>query len=533
MNEQVEKYVKPIKQFWDKQSKKKRITMISVLVGVLLVAIVTVLILNMKTYAILYSGITQEEATEVIQKLSTDGVDYKSQNGGTTILVDKNQEELVRMKLATEGYPRTAPNYDFFKNSVDFMSTESEKRTMKIYQLQERLQATIKTIDGVKQAIVTINSPEDNGWAWEDDKESASASVKLTLKDGVELTASQVNGIKRLVSTSVPGMKNEQVAVVDSTGNELQSSGDKTYVDIANFKLEIEKQYEKNIHNNILQVLTPVVGKQNVSVAVKANMTLDKKIKEIITYTPSGDDGKGVVSESEKNKEAVQGGQNAGGIAGAENNTEVPNYSGVTVNENTISFKDYENYKYLVNKITEQINGESPEVKDLTVGVTVNSKQKLLSAEEKESLTQLIANASGVSPAKVTIFNTDFSAINKDPLSPSQGENILQNKVLIISMTAGTFLLIIGLIIVLIISKRMKKRRLAKAKAAAEAALGEQINPYIPPMPTEPMPNLFEDLKKVPESKEQVLKKEIQDFSGQNPEIVAQLLRTWLKGDEA
>lgn len=529
MNEQVEKYLKPIKQFWEKQSKKKRITLIGTLAGILLVAMITVLILNMKTYTVLYSGISQEEATEVIQRLSTDGVDYKTENGGSTILVDKGQEEMVRMKLATEGYPRTAPNYDFFQNSVDFMTTESEKRTMKIYQLQERLQDTIKTIDGVKQAIVTINSPEDNGWAWEEDKETASASVKLTLVDGVTLSASQVSGIKRLVSTSVPGMANEQVAVVDSTGNELQSSDQKTYVDIANFKLEIEKQYEKNIKKNILEVLIPVVGEQNISIAVKANMSLDKTLKEIITYTPSTDDGKGIVSEEERNQEAEKNGDNVGGVPGAEENADVPNYSGVVVDKDTIYFKDYENYKYLVNKITEQINGESPEVKDLTVGVTINSKQKLLSAEEKENLTQLIANASGVSPAKVTVFNTDFPTIGKEPLVENP-DSLLHNKVFILSVSAGTFVLLVGLVLALIISHKIKKRRLAKAEAASAAEAF--VNPYIPQAPQEPMPNLLEDLKKVPESKEQVLKKEIQEFSDQNPEIVAQLLRTWLKGDE-
>ena len=34
------------------------------------------------------------------------------------------------------------------------------------------------------------------------------------------------------------------------------------------------------------------------------------------------------------------------------------------------------------------------------------------------------------------------------------------------------------------------------------------------------------------ESREAMLKKEIRDFSKTNPEIVAQLIRTWLKSDE-
>ena len=33
-------------------------------------------------------------------------------------------------------------------------------------------------------------------------------------------------------------------------------------------------------------------------------------------------------------------------------------------------------------------------------------------------------------------------------------------------------------------------------------------------------------------SRDAVLKREIRDFSKANPEIVAQLIRTWMKGDE-
>jgi len=524
MNEQVERYVKPIKAFWGKQSKKKRTALISVFVGIVLIAVITVLILNNTPYSVLYSGITQEEATQVIQRLQADGTSYKTESGGTTIKIPKDQVELVRMNLATAGYPNTAPNYDFFKDSVDFMTTESEKRTMKIYQLQERLQATIKTINGVKQAIVTISAPEDNGWAWEEDKAAASASVTLTLAGGLTLGPDQVSGIKRLVSTSIPGLDVSQVAVVDSTGNELKSAGDQTYVDIAKFKLEIESEFEADVHKNIIKVLIPIVGKDNLSVAVKSRMSLDKKIKEIITYSPSGENNTGVITDADTGKEVVKGDNKPGGVVGEESNTEVPNYSGVTADEDNIYYKDYEKYKYLVNQITEQIDGNSPEVSDLTVAVTINSLQKTLTPEDKESLTQIIANASGVSPAKVAIYNTDFSASNGQPLSPK--DPALQNKMLILSVSAGAIILLIGFIIILIVSKKMKKKRGVKPVLVVGEVEDE------PPIPREKMPNFEADLKKVPESKEQVLKKEIQDFSTQNPEIVAQLLRTWLKGDE-
>ncbi len=523
MNEQVGKYLKPVKTFWGKQSKKKKITFISVLLGILLISVILVLILNTKQYAVLFSGISQEEAVEVTKMLNEQGTEYKAENGGTTILVDKQKEAIVRMQMSNAGHPRTAPNYDFFKSNVDFMTTESEKRTFKIYQLQERLKASIETIQGVKQAIVTISAPEDNGWAWEEDKLEATASVTLTLVSGSTLEPTQVNGIKKLVATSVPGLKAEKIAVVDSTGNELKSSDSMTYVDINNFKLDIENKFQNDVRNNIMRSIAPVYGEENITVTAKSTMSLDKKIKEIISNTPSTEDDKGIITESTVDKGAIKP-QEAGGVPGTETNSDLPNYVGVADDGKTIYYKDYSNYKYAVNKITEQITTDAAQLQDLTVSVLINKKERLLNEEDSESVKRVIANAAGVSPAKVEVYNPEFKNTGTKPLDETPG-GILENKVFIFSMSAAAMLLLIGLIVVFLINRKLKKRR----NHEEVLEIGEQMNITIP---QEKLPNMTEDLKNVPESKEQVLKKEIKEFSSNNPEIVAQLLRTWLKGDD-
>lgn len=532
MNEQVEKILAPIKSFWEKQNKKRRIVMISVLAGIVLIALVIVIILNVKQYTTLYSGLSQEETVEVMKVLQEKQIDYKTEGNGSTILVEQSQEPLIRMQLAMEGHPKTAPDYGLYDTSIDFMTTDSERRTYEIFQAQERLQKTIATIKGINSVIVTLVPPEDSTYVWETNKSEASASVTVSMQSGYSLDAAQVSGIKRLISTAVRGLKSENIAVIDAaTSKELASADEKTYVDVANFKLDIEKKLQEDVENNILKILVPIYGKQHVTVAVKSFMNLDKTIKEIITYSSPNDDGKGIVESEHTLNERVVNADEAGGVVGAEGNADLPNYNGVVVGDNELYYKDQRDYEYLVNKITEQITGQSPVISDMTVAVSVDRKQVELTEIEREDLSQAIANASGVLPEKVSVFNAEFNTLPQPGTQP--GGNLLDNQVLVFSMSAVAILLLIGLILIIIINKRIKKKKEAQLLAEAEAAAAELAAATGGmPFDSEDMPNMLEDLKNVPESKEQALKKEIQQFTEENPEIVAQLLRTWLKGDE-
>ena len=53
----------------------------------------------------------------------------------------------------------------FFDN-LGMTMTEFEKKQTLRFELQDRLQTTLKRIDGVVGAIVTINVPEKDGYAW-------------------------------------------------------------------------------------------------------------------------------------------------------------------------------------------------------------------------------------------------------------------------------------------------------------------------------------------------------------------------------
>jgi flagellar M-ring protein FliF len=527
---EVKKYIQPIKDFWMKlSSKTKKIVLIS-LGGVVLLSAAMGLLLNRTPYAVLYSGLDHDEAVEVMTELKDSGVSYREDND--SIYVPSDKENSVRMQLANEGHPKSAPNYNFFTSNVGVMTTDQEEKVIEKYQLNQRLEAVIKTLDPIENAYVTISIPDESDYAWDDKDSAPTASVAVKLKAGHALNAKQVNGIKQLVSKSVPNMKAESVSVIDnSTGEELESadsdSSGSVQMDLTEFKLKIEKQYEDSLEKKIMDHLAEIYGRNNLSVSVKSQMDLDKKIQNIITYQPTTSDGKGVVSESEEQHEETRDGSSAGGTAGAESNTETTTYPGVTVNGNIITTKDSKSYKYLVSQVQEQVQGDAAALQNVTVSVIVNDPG--MTDTEMNNLKNAVAFASGVNADKVDVMSKNFYS-SAQPVNAKPAGYALPFDWKILAAGAGGFLLIVILTVVLL-SRRRKKRMKELEKNLAG---GEEINleglsrSPVPEIPTESI----EQIRQSTNEKEEKVRKDLQDFSSQNPEIAAQLIRSWLRGED-
>ena len=561
MSEQLKKYVEPVKTFWANLTKNKKIALIGGFAGIVLIAVLAAYLLNRQPFVILYPGLEQQEAVEVMTELKGRGVEYKENSG--TIMVPKNQENALRMDLANMGYPKTAPNYDFFTTNTDVMTTDYEKKTIEKYQLNQRLEAVIKTLEGVKNSNVTISIPEQNSYAWDDNAASTTASVAVTMYNGKSLQPKQVNGIKQLVSKSVPNLLVENVAVVDTaTGEELSADngGDGNQVDISQFKRTIEKAYENDVSASVLKVLAPVFGANNVGVTAKSVVDVDKKIQEIVTYQPSSENGNtGVVSESSQVQEQERAGGTTGGTAGEEANADVTTYPGVKVDGNTIYAKDEQSYKYLVSQVKQQIQGDAASIKDMTISVVIN--QEMMNDNQRNQIASLVAHAAAVDASKVVVYNAVFA----EPATTETASPGLIGKEMARMLTyvgIGAAVLLLLTMIALIAVKSRKKRMVTAEGTELEVPedfyeltpVGEQGEISEEPEEEESPEDLAkEEAKRAAEEalrnkkealealeksremqtgKEQILRGKLKDFAAQNPEIAAQLIRTWLRGDD-
>jgi flagellar M-ring protein FliF len=517
--EQLKHIWNSIIEFWGKLTdKKKRLIKIGL---ILLVAgsVIIAFILNYKEYTILFRNLDEAETVEVMQHLQKNNVDYKFEDG--TILIPKKQESLLRMQLAQAGHPRTGINYDIFTENIDFMTTDYEKRQYEIFQLQERLQGSIETIEGVEKAIVTISIPERKNFAWETDKNESSASVKINLRSGYTLTPSQTSGIIQLLVKSVEGLKEENVAIVDTEGNSLKVTDEMQQTNTIKLKLEIEKEFEKETERNVTEFLSKIYGPENVQVSSKCTINFDKKISEILQYLPDEETNLGVPRDTHNEREITGEGETTGGIPGTESNAEVPTYPGVEIRGDDIYFRDSSTINYLVSQLKEQIEHNPGTIEKLTVAAVIN--REYMSDEELEEVRKLIAFSAGIDTENIALSNMVFY----DPDSPSvpvigqePGEEGIQLKdILIYGGAALVLITIIILIIVIVLNKRRKKKELL---AREEIVSEEEEYSWAD----------IEEGIKVQETQEQAIKKQLKDFTSTNPEIVAQLIRTWLKGED-
>ncbi len=521
MREKFDKVIDQIKEINSKLSNRNRYIIIGGVVAVFLFAIICAVLLNSKPYDTMFTGVNQQEASEIVSALQDLSVTAKYDNEGN-VSVPKNQVDELRAKLVMQGYPKSGLTYNTFSSNVDMMATDFEKNTYKIYELQDRLASTIRLFDGVSDAVVTIAVGQDQKYVLEKEKVEPSASV-VVITQGNTLDNDQVQGIQRLVARSIPSMKPEQVLITDNTGRDLTSMDDLSQTGSSKLRLALEHDMENTIQSKVLHLLTPIFGKDSVRVTAKCTMDVDKKIKEIITYLPSTDDQKGIISKEDNNIEIIGEGTASAGVVGTDSNAQVPVYPNITTDGNEIYYKDDKSFDYLVSKVKEQIQSDSGAVADLAVSVVINGKQ--LSKAELAEIKRLVAITAGIdtenADEKVAVFKASFT----EDTVPTGGllSTLGKSKAVPIAIGILVFLLIAALIVFFVVRRiKAKKEIEANLLAVAENDGDER---------TTSIEELIK-LDELKQSREQELKDEIREFAEKNPEISAQLIKTWLKGGE-
>lgn len=502
-----------------KLSKKVKILIGIVAVLIVAVAFVIAMVLNSKDYEVLYTGLDEAEAIEIIGVLEAQQIDYERKD--TTIYVLADQVDKVKVALAQEGYPKSGFTYDLFINNVGLLATDFEKYKYAQFELESRMAETIKQFDGVENATVAIAMADEQKYVLEEDVKQTTASVTVTMEDGGSPTKKQVEGIRRLVARGVSGLEIENVAVID--GNGIEVSAEETEIDERQgatlLKLNVEKQIENNIKEKILHVFQPVFGEDNIRVSVNCSVDIDKKIKEIIEYIPS-ENNRGVLSNATSSYEIQGQAEITEGVPGTETNADIPVYPGVTTDGNDIYFKDERALEYLVSQVKEQIQSDSAELTDISVSVAVDSAD--LTAAKAGEMRQAIALASGIDLAqadtKIAVFNAPF--YTPEPEGPTGITAVFEENPMLKIIIPGVIALILAAIIaVLAVIKRAKLKKRAEEVAAEAAKKLQEAESLV-------------QLDEITKTREEELKGQIQDFTDVNPEISAQLLKTWLRGDE-
>ena len=257
-----------LKEWAGKLSRRTIILIIAGAAALIIGAVAIAFALNNRPYEVLFSGLGEEEFRQITDKLVEDGINFRYE-GNTTILVRSDIVDRTKASLVQEGYPKNGFTYQTFINNAGMMTTDSDKATYKIYELQDRIGATIRLFDGVKDAKVTIALGEDNPYVLSETTKTTASAVVI-MENGGAPSAEQVMGIQRLVAKSIPDMELEDVVVLDGNGNDVSLEAESGATTTSSDNEELARVIENQVISSIMKVLGPIYRPENVSIDRKS-----------------------------------------------------------------------------------------------------------------------------------------------------------------------------------------------------------------------------------------------------------------------
>ena len=539
MNEQVQKVVKTVTQFWESQDKKRRILYIAMLVAIVLIAVIVTILLNKKDYIVRYEGLETTEASEMVSLIEEMG--YEARLSGGTIMVEKGTENDIVMQLAMQQYPKNKQSYTYTVEQTGMFTTDEEYRTNYLIDMQNRLSEQISSLETISGATVNLTAPEQKNTVIQGLRQYPTAAITVYL-DGIDkLSNKQIAGITNLVKMSWSGLTDENISIVDGYGipQIIDTEADYDVIVQETKKLAFKTNLENSIKEKILELLVPVYNEDGVSVAVNMLLDFDNKVSENTDYSADGNNNTGVLAHADADN--ASGGTTAdGGVVGVEYNADDTYPTGDTEGNGAWTENSLSN-TYLVDTYKEQVEKVGYDVEGISIAVIIYTDY--LSEDQKLDLVRLVGNSGTVNPE---IVEDVVTVTNFPKLSDIEDADANVVPVYLFGLTfdqlilVGAIILIILLIIFIvlaILSGNAKKKRKAfeqqvieASSIAADGEGGEPTDMFVFGEGGEPIeiPSLMDDQI---ETKEVVIRREISEFAKNSPEIVAQLLKTWMKED--
>ncbi|ARV18904.1 Flagellar M-ring protein [Curvibacter sp. AEP1-3] len=282
------------------------------------IAVVGLVMGRQAEWRVLYSNLADKDGGAVIAQLTTMNVPYKYTEGGGAILVPADRVHDVRLKLASQGLPKGSVSGFEMMEANRFGMTQFQERLTFQRGLEGELTRSIQALSSVSSARVHLALPNQNGFFREQQKPSA--SVLLSLHPGRALDKGQLAGIVHLVASSVPEMNPSAVSVLDDTGKLLSANPDAA-AGVDAEQLQYVQQIEQLYSRRILDMLEPLVGKQNVKAQVTAELDFSQTESTTESHKPNQTPDSGAV-RSQQLVESTNGTQPTppAGVPGATTN---------------------------------------------------------------------------------------------------------------------------------------------------------------------------------------------------------------------
>jgi flagellar M-ring protein FliF len=518
------------------------------------------------TFGLLYAQLGNEDQAQVTQALDAAGIPYRMEPGSNGIQVPSERLSEARLKLAGQGLPEGDGGFALMTKEPGLGVSQFMENARYQHALETELAHTIASLRPVDGARVHVAVPHQS--AFVRDRHAASASVFVQLKQGRRLEQEQVQAIQNLVASSIPDLEAAQVTVVDQQGRLLSAPQGTDEFAAREQHFQLIHQMEDEYTQRIEALLTPLVGTGKVRAQVVAQVDTSSTEEAREQYRPESQ----IVRSEQQSEQTSREGAGAQGVPGSLTNQPPaaataaapagapprppasangtnpadPNAAAAAAQAaaaaanappappDNVSKQSTKNYE--IDRTLAYTRQPSGRLKRLTVAVLIDNmhsvdkdgkpKERALTQPELDHITALVKDAVGFDESRgdsVNVVNSSFQTEAAPPETELESVPIWERPLFrdLAKLIAGLIVLIVLLLAVL----RPLVRALVTPMRAALAP---------PPEPALAQParaTLSASTAIEPAAYDQQVSN-ARALVGQDPKRVAQVVRTWVAGDE-
>jgi flagellar M-ring protein FliF len=522
----------------------------------------------------LFTGVSAEDGAAIVQKLKESGVEYRLPESGGTVLVPSARLPELRLGMAAAGLPKTGRiGYELF-DKTNLGATEFTEHVNYRRALEGELERSVMSITEVEQARVHLTFPKDSVFL--DAQQPAKASVLVKTRPGARLSQQNVVAIDHLVASAVEGLSPDAVSVLDMNGNLLgrpRPAGTLDGPEASEAGLDYRHKIENDLLVKINSTLEPLLGanKFRAGVSVECDFTGAEQSEEVFDPTKS-------VMVSSQRTEDITGGSTASGVPGTASTLPRPT-SRPGVNAKGVS-RVSENITYQTSRTVKKTRLPAGAVRKMSLAVLVdqeitwapekNGFRRVLvppSAEKLKVLRELVAGITGFNAERgdqlvIETLPFENTLLLEPPVAPPVAAPAMPPRTVLPGLklerrtiwiaggaAAGVFVLV-----TLIWMLRRKRPRHEDVTMAAElpaaastvaslpAAAGQSVEDQLESKLAERSAlerkleaQALSSLKLAPviTKTAEVLAKHLREKIAKEPDVSAQVLRTWIRDEEA
>lgn len=267
--------------FWKKLGPNQKASILLVMAVSVLALGGLVFYAQQPEFVPLFGSLGQEDSSAVIQHLVDNGIPYRVENNGATVLVVRDKLYEARSRIIEDNLIQNGQEGFALLDRTNLGLTDKIQEVNITRAKQGEIAKILKGMTFVRDAKVMISPGQKS--LYKTDEIPASASVLLHLRPGMPPTQAQITSIVNLVAWSF-GLQPTKVFVTEQNGKPLNIPRDDTMeassAVLASDRLDWQKQVEQHLTQKAQGVLDKAYGEKKTIVAVAVTVKNPSPYKE-------------------------------------------------------------------------------------------------------------------------------------------------------------------------------------------------------------------------------------------------------------